>query len=93
MVNAAATFCIALFVWSKLYFTVFSVIFPRDGGQEFNKLILQDYRCLLLLIPICIFLSQWNMIRLVFRTKWRFLPVLATSLLLASAVYILCLFF
>lgn len=93
MVNAAATFCIALFVWSKLYFTVFSVIFPRDGGQEFNKLILQDYRFLLFLIPVCIFLSQWNMIRLVFRIRWWFLPVLATSLLLTSAVCILCSFF
>ena len=87
--NAALSLCLTLFLLSKLGFVLFSVVFSCGGALLWNEMILHDYLILLILLPICIFLNQWNMIRLIFRTKRWFLPILSAYLLISTLLFLL----
>lgn len=85
--NAALSLSLILFLLSKLSFILFSVVFSHGGAKLWNEMILQDFRLLLVLLPICIFFNQWNMIQLIFRTKHWFPATLILHLTISLLLF------
>ena len=87
--NAAATICVTMLCLSTLAYYLFPVMLQHtEGVKAWDNMMSHNYIIMMLLIPVCIFLSQWNMIRLSFRTKGWFWPILKSYLVVTALLFL-----